>query len=246
MNKILLLQLIFLSFSIQSQTDTINTKNHQLKPEQLRLGKSSYIVYFQNESGTKKHNFEIWDRTIQQKVDKSYHIKWIRHGTKNNHAYNIKADQNFKPISEVIVSNAMTSKDQTPEKKHFIFENNNMYSHPDSTRHNAEAFRMENTALAFNWEQDLEVLNMLPLNSKDKFAINFYHPGSTTPPQYYIYEKVREEVLEFNTVKFNCWVLKIDHDEKQWSEFWIDQKTYKVLQMRDFFYGKYRYKKLII
>jgi hypothetical protein len=244
MNKILLLQLIFLSFSTQSQTDSINTQNHKLKPEQLYLGQSTYAVYFQNESGTKKQNFEIWDRRIQQKPDRSYTLDWIRHGVKDVYKYNIHVDRNFKPITEEMIKTS--SEKPQPEKTFYSFQQNSMHSHADTLKHNVEAFSMEGTGLAFNWELDLEILSMLPLIKQDKFVINFYHPGSKTPPQYYVYEKVREEVVKFNSEKFNCWVLKIDHNEKQWSEFWIDQKTFKVLQMRDYFYGKYRYKKLIM
>jgi len=230
-------------FSI-SQTDSINTQNHKLKLGQLNLGQNTYAVYFQNESGTTKQNFEIWDRRIQQKPDGFYTLDWTRHGVKDVYRYNIHVDQNFKPITEEIIKTSYEKRQS--EKTYYSFGQNSIQSHADTLKHNVEAFSIEGTGLAFNWELDLEILSMLPLEDYTQFQINFYHPGSKTAPQYYVYKKVREEVLAFNAIKFNCWVLRIEHSEKQWSEFWIDQQTHKVLQMRDFFYGRFRYKKLVI
>tara|TARA_Y100000815_G_scaffold95286_1_gene84136 strand:+ start:46 stop:780 length:735 start_codon:yes stop_codon:yes gene_type:complete len=244
MNKIVQYIILLTGCFSFSQTDSINTQNHKLKSEQLYLGQNTYAVYFQNESGTTKQNFEIWDRRIQQKPDGSYTLDWTRHSVKDVYKYSIHVDQNFKPITEEIIKTSFEKRQ--PEKTYYSFEQNSIHSYADTLKHNVEAFSMEGTGLAFNWELDLEILSMLPLKKQEKFVLNFYHPGSKTPPQYYVYEKVREEVLEFNAVKFNCWVLKIDHNEKQWSEFWIDKQTFKVLQMRDFFYGRFRYKKLVI
>jgi hypothetical protein len=246
MKYLVLTLFILFTHTIQSQTVAINTKNNKLNISQLNYDKSTYVVYFQDKPNTPKYNIEIWDREVNQNSDNTFNIKWLRQAPKSITEYDIKVDDNFKPISEATVSNSTGKQQRKEVRKYFVFDKNSMYTHQDTIKHNQSPYSIQNTALAFNWELDLETLSMLPLEDYTQFDINFYHPGSETEPKYYTYKKVGEEKVSINNQSFNCWILKIDHNEKQWSEFWIDQKNHKVLQMRDYFYGKYRYKKLMI
>lgn len=235
-----------LSYSTSCQTIQIDTKNNTLNLNQLKLEKSTYLVYFQNEPDTPKYNIEVWDRDIEQTSKNTYSISWVRQNYKELHDYKITVGQRFQPVSEEIVVSTLGKSPEDELRKYYHFKDNKVYTDNDTIKHNQAPFTMENTALAFNWELDLEILGMLPFEDYNQFDINFYHPGSKSKPEYHTYQKVREEKLSINDQEFSCWVLKIDHNEKQWSEFWIDQQTFKVLQMRDFFYGRFRYKKLVI
>lgn len=235
-----------ISFEGISQTVSINTKNKNLITNQLNLDKSTYLVYFQNIPSAPKYNIEVWDREVTKTTNNTYNISWLRQNHKSIDKYTILVNQNFQPISEEIVTKSLDKNKKDEVRKYYHFKDNKVYSDKDTIKHNQTPFTIENTALAFNWELDLETLSMLPLEDNNQFDINFYHPGSKTKPKYYTYKKVREEKVSINKQEFNCWVLKIDHNEKQWSEFWIDKQTKKVLQMRDFFYDRFRYKKLVI
>ncbi len=245
MKTLVLSFFILLTYIAQPQTDTINTQNHRLQLKHLNLGHSRYLVYFQDKPDGSKYNIEIWDRNLDKNADGTFSMHWLRQNSKDVYSYDIQVDESFKPLKEQITKTSIQNKEDKTEHKHFIFKDNRMYSHQDSLEHNTDSFQMNNTGLAFNWELDLEILGMLPLDQYDTFAVNFYHPGSKSPAKYYLYKKVRMDKLNFNAKTMECWVLKINHNEKQWSEFWIDKATRKVLQMRDYFYGKFRYKQLV-
>jgi hypothetical protein len=112
--------------------------------------------------------------------------------------------------------------------------------------HNTKAFKLDTLGNSFNWELDLETLSSLPLEKNKTFAINFYHPGSKTLPKYYNYSVDRTEPLNFNEVSFNCWVVKVVYSAHQSCEFWINQTTHTVLQMKEEFYDRCRFKRLVL
>lgn len=246
MKYLLLVPYFLINYMSFSQTDSINTANNKLNLKELNLGKSTYIVYFQDKINSPKYNLEIWDRDVKENSNNTYSISWLRQGAGQVSDYEIKVDKNFKPISEATEIQNANDKNQKKLRKYYVFDENHMYTHQDSLKHNAEGYTMQDTALAFNWELDLETLSMLPLEDSNEFLINFYHPGSKTKPKYYSYKKVREEKISFNSKSFDCWVLKIEHRTNQWSEFWIDKSTKKVLKMKDYFFGKYRHKVLVL
>lgn len=237
---------VLLSYGASCQTIQIDTKNNNLNLDRLRLERSTYLVYFQNGPNAPKYNIEVWDRDIRQTVENTYTISWVRQNYKEVHRYSIRVGQGFQPISEEIIVNGLGESRKDELRKYYHFKDDKVFTDNDTVKHNQAPFTMENTALAFNWELDLEILGMLPFEDYKQFDINFYHPGSKSKPEYHTYQKVREEKLSINDQEFSCWVLKIDHNENQWSEFWIDKQTRKVLLMRDFFYGRFRYKKLVI
>lgn len=246
MKKTLLIIILFISLKSIGQEIIINTQNNTLNTNNLPLNKNSYFVYFQDKPNTPKYNLEVWDREVKKGNYNTFTIYWLRQNHKKTYHYNINVDQNFRPITEEIRIKNNDKNNVKEERKYFIFENNRVFTHKDTIKHNQDAFSINNTALAFNWELDLETLSMLPLKDFEIFKINFYHPGSKTSAKYYTYKKVRTEKLTFNEKDFDCWILKIDHNDKQWSEFWIDKKTKKVLKMRDYFFGKFRYKVLVL
>ena len=245
---ICLIALCFLN-NVFGQIDSVNTTTHTLKLESPKEGKKSYIVYLQDSLNGAKYNFEIWDRTISKnKGTRINSLKWIRHkNTKEDfYEYEIKFDNQLKPLSEQVIHHQSKNNQHTTEKKYFIYDDDKLFTSSDKNLHTVESFQRDTLDYSFNWELDLETLSCLPLAKNKTFAINFYHPGSKTPPQYYNYNIDRTENLNFNGAISKCWVVKVVYSQHQSSEFWIDQSTHQVLQMKEEFYGKYRFKKLII
>jgi hypothetical protein len=241
---ILIVSLLLLN-PIYGQIDSVNTKSNILKTERLALGKKTYIVYLQDSLHGAKYNFEIWDRILtQNKTVKTNTLQWIRHknGKGEEYRYEIKFDDKLIPLSEQVVHQQKTSS----KRKYFIYKNDGMYSSQDTLLHNTKAFKLNTLRHSFNWELDLETISCLPLAANKTFAINFYHPGSKTLPKYYKYSVDRVEVLTFNKISFRCWVVKVVYSEHQSSEFWVDQTTHTVLQMKEEFYGRYRFKRLVL
>lgn len=239
-----LLSILYMNL-VQAQVDTINTKTNILDINRLSEGKTSYIVYIQD--SIFKSNFEIWERSIvKNKYD--YQLKWKRYTNDKNNFYDylITFDEKLRTLSEKVIHQELKEGTYRLEKKHFIYEGERMFSNTDTIQHNTAYFQIEDLKHSFNWEIDLEVLATLPLADFKQFDISFYHPSSKTPPQYYHYWVDRSEELIFNQNKMDCWVVKVIYSKKHSSEFWIDKSSHIVLQMKESFFGKNRFKKIIL
>lgn len=246
---LILLFATFIFNSVFAQIDSVNTQSNTLNTEQLSLEKKTYVVYLQDSLNGIKYNFEIWNRIItKDKSTKNSILSWTRHqNVKGNYyQYQIRFDDQLNPLTEQVVYQQKKGNEIVTKKKHYIYKNGSLYTSQDTTLHNTKEFRLQTLNHSFNWELDLETLSSLPLKEKKTFAINFYHPGSKTLPQYYNFTVDRSEILSFNKTSFNCWVVKVVYSKHQSSEFWIDKDTHTVLQMKEEFYGKYRFKKLVI
>lgn len=235
--------------SSKAQVDSINTQSYLLKTDQLAESTKTYVVFLQDSLNGMKYNFEIWDRTISKNNNsKTNTLAWSRHkNTKGEHyKYEITFDDKMKPLSEKVVHKTNKAENISVEKKYFIYKNDGLFTSTDTTLHNTSSFSLDTLGNSFNWELDMEVLSSLPLAENKIFAINFYHPGSKTPPKYYRYFVEREEILDFNSGSFNCWVIKVIYSKHQSSEFWIDQTTHNILKMKEEFYGRYRFKRMVM
>lgn len=236
---------LFLLFKqLTAQVDTVNTTTDVLQTDRLHIGNTSYLVYI--EDGERKSNFEVWDRSIHKKDD-DYLLTWTRHSGKAGtyYDYAIALDSNLQPLSEKILHYQRNETGTSVEKKHFIYKNGAIFSHSDTAEHNLEAFRLSNLNNSFNWEIDLEILSALPLEEGKQFDISLYHPGSATPPQYYRYRAAGSEIIDWNATEVDCLVVNVEYSNRQYAEFWIDKSTYRVIQMKETFFGKHRYKKLL-
>ncbi|UZR96532.1 hypothetical protein [Chondrinema litorale] len=238
-------------FNSYSQTDSLNTQNNKLLIEKIQTGTNSYLVYFQDSLNGPKYNFSIWERSLSKKElsgKQVYQLDWKRYTSDKVSAieYEIILDaKTFTPISEKVAGEVLKPEKQFI-KKHFIYNANNMYTNKDTSKHNQPEVNIKNLKHSFNWEADLETFSILPLAKSKSFAICFYHPGSSTPPAYYLYKVIGSENVTFNNRKINCWVLEIDyrnHNSK--AKFWIDKSTHQVLKTQDVFPGGYRFKTLI-
>jgi hypothetical protein len=246
MKHLLFSLIIFFALTkLQAQIDTVNTQSDILKIQQVQEGKTSYIVYIQD--SIYKSNFEIWDRTLTKNED-TYQLYWTRHTNQKNNFHNhlITFDKNMSPLSAKMVHQEVIEQGPRLEKKHFIYEDNQMYSDTDTAEHNTAAIKIDDLKYSFNWELDLEILGALPLADNKQFDICFYHPASKTPPQYYRYWVDRSETIKLNSQEMDCWVVKVVYSNYQSSEFWIDKSTYTLLQMKESFFGKFRFKKILL
>lgn len=114
----------------------------------------------------------------------------------------------------------------------------------DSVENNSKAdFEVEAQPYTLNWELDLETFEILPYAKGKKFAIHFHHPGSKTPPKFYLYEVIGSEVLKSAGAEVDCWKLKIVYDGgTNNATFWISKKNRQVLKMEEHFNSVIRYK----
>ena len=247
----LFFQFVIIAFCAQAQIDSLNTANNKLLTQNLKTGTNTYLIYFQDSLNGPKYNFSIWERSLSKKElsgNQVYQLDWKRFTSDKASTieYEIILEaKTFTPISEKVAGEV-----QKPEKqfvkKHFIYNENKMYTNTDTSKHNQPEVKIEDLQHSFNWEADLETFSILPLAKDKSFAICFYHPGSSTPQTYYLYKIVGRENVTFNNQEISCWVLEIDygsHNSK--AKFWIDKSTHQVLKTQDIFPGGYRFKTLL-
>lgn len=252
MKQLAFTSLAFLSsFSLflEAQVDSVNTMSNRLRADFLHEVRNSYIVYLQDSLNGNKYNFEIWDRTIKRNGSEgNFHLHWIRNKhTKGEYVeYHIQFSDRFRPISEQVVEKKWAEARQRIERTYYEYDNNQIRTSPDTLLHNKAPFHLYDLEYSLNWELDVEILGALPLEENRKFAISFYHPGSKTLPAYYDYCVDRTETLQMSNQKYDCWVVKVRYSERSSSEYWIDKSTHTVLQMKEMFYGRYRFKRLIL
>ncbi len=243
----LLILYLLAAFNSTAQIDSVNTKSKLLSIQKIPEGTSSYLVYMQDSLHGAKYNFELWDRTISKQADTLY-LDWTRQKSEKEafHNYNLKFGKGLTPYSEKVYSKTIKGDQVSIERKHFLLTDNSVHSNKDTTLHNAPAVAIPDLKFALNWELDLETLTALAWEEEKAYAICFYHPGSKTPPKYYTYFVDRSEAIPFNGTALPCWVVKLVHNEQLTTEFWVDKQTNRVLLVKDFFMGRFRFKKLMI
>jgi hypothetical protein len=177
-----------------------------------------------------------------------YRFFWKRNKSQRGQfsEYTILVDSSFSPTSERIKHHRTEKKTEIVDREYYQYEDDVFSTHSDTNVHNGAFFEMKGVANAFNWEMDLEVLSLLRWEEGKTYAIKFYHPGSKQAPNYYDYSCLRSEKLELNDSVFSCYVVRVQHGSRQETLFWIDKSTHCVLQVRDLFYGRFRYKKRVI
>jgi hypothetical protein len=240
-------KLLLCSVTSYGQEINVNTENNVLRIEQLKTGKRSYLIYFQDSIDGLKYNFSIWDRELSLNKNQ-YILNWDIHSfDKSNKTETtiILNSQNFKAI-EQFSKVKLNTQQKKIILKHFLYKNNKMQSDIDSLFHNSEAITISDLKNTFNWEADIETLSMLPYKLGAKFSIGFYHPGGSLPPQNWIYEVLGSEIIYFNNSEINCWKLKVDYGETNGtSTFWIDKESFIVIKAADSGVYGYRFKMLL-
>lgn len=239
MGKILLI-LFFISFKISvfAQTDTIMPVSQKLLTEKLTSSKSTYLVYWEDESGNVSGNAELWKRELQ--IDKSeYHFdwKWYRSDTLYAHIKNIGNRLNMEP--------GLHHANYFKKGKFTVAFKDGVVTIPDSvqTKESHKNFNVKLQPSAFAFPMDLEILPLLPFkHTGQQFAIAFYEPGSQQSAFYIATVTEKTELTLPANQKTLCWVLRLNYAPNSYADFWIASKTREILKMKEYYNGKYRYK----
>lgn len=222
--------------------DTVRLSDNDLLTANLRPGVYEYLVYFKNPKKNKIVGHSLWRREVNFKTQAGKEmIEIVQHWNNsdtlfNRYVYSLNERGNFKPVYHYARS--------TRGAEAFNFTDTAITG-ADSVSGNAQKdLRVAQVVPTLNWELDLEVFGTLPFKKEgQQFAINFYHPGGKTGPQYYLYTVVGTEQLRMPEGRqVDCWKLKINYTDDSWAVFWIGRKSKEVLKMEEYFRGMYRYK----
>lgn len=239
MGKIpLILFFIFFQISVLAQTDTITPVTQKLLTEKLFASKSTYLVYWEDETGNVSGSAELWKRELQ--LDKNEYLfdwKWYKNDTLYAHTKNVGSRLNMEP--------KLHHANYFKKGKFTVAFNNGVVSIPDSaqTKESHKTFKVNLQSLAFAFPMDLEILGLLPFKHiGQQFAISFYEPGSHQSAFYNATVMEKSELMLPANQRTLCWVLRLNYALNSYADFWIAPKTREVLKMKEYYNGKYRYK----
>jgi hypothetical protein len=227
---------------VKNAVDTIHLDRKQLLIKYLKPGTSQYLVSFHGPKLEKLMNVSIWQRTV--------------------------AFSNFQSQEAIVITQQWSSPDSAFNRSLLSVSEKAtlrpIYHYAKSSRSGIEAFNFSRDNIAgadsvannqrknwslplevptLNWELDIEILALLPYKANKTFAVNFYHPGSKTPPKYYLYQVIGSETIEVaGQQKVDCWQLRIDYDAKSHAIFWVSKKNRELLKAMDVFGAGYRFK----
>ncbi|MBY0574787.1 MAG: DUF3108 domain-containing protein [Undibacterium sp.] len=217
-----------------SQVSTANASTDQIKVGQefsrsqlLQEGVHHYLRYMKD--ATSNMPIDIWSREVRfemrdgkkrmhitQRWDasaKSPSTKWLDSWFELN---------TFKPLSH----QRITEKDGKRVVEGFVFNTENIVGMPDLADNTQKDLNVASPESTFNFETDVELLQMLPMANGYEASINFYHPGGKAVPARYLFKVIGEEQIAGPNGMVDCWKLTTDYNAPgSISTFWFAKKT---------------------
>jgi len=226
-----------------AQTDTLDFKDHKLRTKQLKTGQKQYLVYLQQVGQPKKLNLSIWTREVSL-VSKSgtdcFMItqKWFSNDTTNyRFISSINRAADFAPVYHLETIGSKV--------KAFNWYTDHINGADTISNNQQKTFTLRLDQPCFNWNLDIETLEMLPLASGKQFVLRLYDAG-LGQPQNVNYKVSGEEVLTtLDHQKVDCWKLLLEgnHGQVHYTQtFWVSKKGHEFLMEIDEINGMYRYK----
>jgi len=222
--------------------DTIRISHDDLVMSSLKPGLYQYLVYFKNPKKDRIAGHSLWRREVNfiNRNGKDL-IEIVQHWDYSDTAYSryvysLSDRRNFKPLYHY-------TRDPRGIEA-FNFTDTEVTGADSVAGNKQKELRIVESVPTLNWELDLEVFGRLPFKKVgQEFAINFYHPGGKTGPQYYIYKVIgTDQITMPDEHEVDCWKLRIEYQKDSWAIFWISRKTKEVMKMEEYFRGMYRYK----
>lgn len=224
----ILIMMLLASLAQAQKVDTIRMGHRFKQFKNLELGTVTDVVY--NEMGGKL-NASIKKRTTEiVNVNGSEFVKITHEWNSPNEQWSGKFEYLCEPFTMKPVQHIRETKMQGLEAFSFF---NNSISGLDSAQNNKqEGFQLELAEPTYNWEVDLETYSLLSMSEGKTFVMNFYHPGSPTPPAFYTLKIEGSEKLTLaNGETLDCWVIFTDYGGTQPTRFWYTKKGQNFVKM---------------
>ena len=227
----------------QKGIDTIRIHQGDLQMQWLRAGKNEYLVYMEDTAG-QKSRLSLWERHVAfdhidgQDVIRITQTWYADDSLGRRKLTSLVSRTNFAPLYH-------HTWHPPAGVQAFQFGANSITGVDSVAASTNKTFSLPLTTPTLNWELDLETFATLPLAEGKRFAINFYHPGGRTAPQYYLYTVTGSQALRLmNGQPVDCWKLEIAYDATGQNRgvFYISKQTHDVLKMEEVFGNRKRYK----
>lgn len=198
----------------------------------LAPGARLYLRY--NVKGDSRELIDMWRREIRiEPLDgrKAIHIvqRWDGIG---EHPYVLEQDawfevKTFRPITQL---KRVTRDGKTTVGGYRFYPDKvvGMDEVPDNVR---KGFSVADPGPSYNFETDMELLQMLPLGPGYEVSIPFYDPGLQSPKRYIFKVAGAERIHMPDGRLVDCWVVTADYGRPDPpTRFWFDKRTQVLLR----------------
>lgn len=226
-----------------ANVDTIRLKDKRLNTVWLKPGLNQYLIYYQNPKESKSLRFWFWIRNIQiqnKNGEAVFAITQHWYGSDSSHyrfVYSLNKAVDFAPVYHKEEVNGSTSA--------YNWTSGKVQGADSVTANVKRSFLLNFNEANFNWNLDIETLEMLPWAKGKTFAINFYDAG-LDPPKYILYKVTGSETLRtLDYRKVDCWKVSTEGVSGEFhytQTFWISKATHEFLKEESAFNGTYAYK----
>lgn len=198
----------------------------------LTTGEHLYLRYTEN--GQARKLIDIWRREIRLEPHEGRRMIHIiqRWDGVGEAAYVLTQDSwfepdTFKPITEV----KTVTRDGKTQIGGYRFYPDKVVGIGDLPGNVRKGFSIVEAEPAYNFETDMETLQMLPLASGYAVSIPFYDPG-LDPPKRYIFRVAGSERIPTADGRLaDCWVVTTDYGlPDPPTKFWFDKRTQLLLR----------------
>ncbi|MBC3767053.1 hypothetical protein [Neptunicella marina] len=236
------LTLLFALLACVTQAAEPQTQFSHLSAGDYHTGTSKFLVYTEDKDGNLFRPMALWYRTTSiEDYQGQPHVKITQHWKSTDKkqvrdivSYNRISD--FAPVYQTI---------SNPERgtAAFVFSDDMIAGDKTLTNNKVADFSMAASNGTLNWELDIETFALLDLQQGKTFNLNFYHPGSKTPPSLYQYKVIgSEKIANADGSVSDCWMLKIDYNKDAFATFWLSKDSHQLMKMEEIWQGIKRYK----
>lgn len=201
--------------------DTVYISEQNIKIQQLKAGKSVYLVYFRMSKEAPRTMTQFWTRNVKLGKQDGKDIIEITQSWegKDSIVHTAQSICNAKTLKPLFHENwwdkngkKTTSSYDYLAKRAILNGANAAQDTSAKTKQMLLGFRKAAETYHLNWHLDLETFSTLPFKANTTFGIPFYEAGFGQP-EYIFYTITSEAKLtDYNNTEVDCWVLQHESD----------------------------------
>ena len=248
----LLLPILLLAAALSAfgqKENPISVGKSDLRTENLRLGDSTYLIYFKKSANAPAERMTLARIHVESTVVNGGKVFAITQQWESGDeiVHTAKTVHDADDLSTVFHETWWKRLGYTAT---FDFKSKRVdFKGPIEDAKKAQVIEDFNESFeAYNlcWHSDLILFSLLPYKEGRTFIIKFYDPGAGKPQDARYDVTGSETLTAHDGSKFDCWVMQhkfaIPSGGNGAQRFWISKRTHEVLKEEDQTPSGYRYK----
>ncbi len=215
--------------TIAQDIDTIRVGHRFQHYDQLEKGTFNQLIFTEVQG---KKRFPVLKTITVEEVERdgktylSVRHDWLSANPETNGSFSYLCEPGtLRPVSHV-------RRTQQKGVEGYIFDGKSVQTLDTLVDNDLTDFKVDLEVPTYNWEIDIETYSLLPMREGYRAVMNFYHPGASTPPGYYLLEvEGSEQVTLPDGSSLDCWVVFTDYGGTQPTRFWYTKKGQNFVKM---------------